>query len=104
MCVYSMIMNYFHQKWRYYLIPPYVFPMPIDPTITEDIKPSLPYSPITPGLPKQLTEEEVEDLRQLLEKANKYNKETGQHDYENETKKKQLKDLAKQLGIEISFL
>ena len=50
------------------------------------------------------SKEELEQLKDLLKKARKYDKRTQQPDCEMDSKKKILKDLAKELGVEITFL
>lgn len=48
-------------------------------------------------------ERRIKDLEVLLEKAKKYDEETNQKDCELDEKKKVLKDLAEQLGVEINI-
>lgn len=96
MCVYSVIMDHYYDKWQPYRHPTNP-PQPV------------PYEPYT-TLPSPLSEDEIKDLRKdvkelkkLLEKAKKYDKETGQKDCELDSKKKKLQKLADELGIEIDF-
>jgi hypothetical protein len=52
---------------------------------------------------QQLTQEEVDALRRLLERAKKYDEETGQPDCGLDDKKRKLKELAGLMGIEVEF-
>lgn len=90
MCVYSMIMDHFDDKWR---SPPYQ-PYPL-PNIL----------PISLPIPeKQLTDEEIIEFRKLLDRAKEYDERTGQKDCELENKKDRLKKLINQLGQELEDL
>jgi hypothetical protein len=85
-CVYSMIMDHYRDKWEPLVIPKYI-PAPT------------------------FTKEELDDfrkdaaeLKKLLERAKKYDQETGQKDCELESKKDKVRELAKELGLgEIVF-
>lgn len=92
MCVYSMVMDHYHDKWNQ---PPYKFPQLPEPMVR-------PIEP--PALPKPITADEIDEFRRLLERARKYDVETGQRDCETDEKRKRLLDLAKELGVEISFV
>lgn len=96
MCVYSMVVDHFTDKWKDNLKPihPWVKPS-IEP---EDIHW---YPPPTPV--KFPTQDEINDFYKLLERAKQYDKDTNQVDCELESKKKALEDLAKLLGIQIEF-
>lgn len=80
MCVVSMIMDHYHDKWLPYVHPTYQ-PPPVD-----------------------ITQKEVEELRKLLKRAKEYDERTGQKDCELEDKKRRIKDLADQLGVKVDFL
>ena len=60
-------------------------------------------NPLVPAAPLP-TKEEIEEFRRLLERARQYDREHGQPDCELEEKRKKLKDLAKELGVEIEFV
>lgn len=110
-CVYSMIADHFYEKWKRWV--------PQQPVIpTGPMNPNLPVIIPMPGWPQtipvpvqdetavtlpapQLTPEEIEDLRKLLERAKKYDEETGQKECELEEKKRRLIELAEQLGAKI---
>lgn len=82
MCVVSMIMNHTYDKWP----KPWEYPGKKVPI---------------PDIP---SEKEVEEFRKLLERARKYDEENNQPDCELDEKRKALKTLADELGIEIDFL
>jgi hypothetical protein len=89
MCVVSMVMDHYLDKWK--LTPP-VFPLP-SPT------PSPFYVPapaVTPG--------EVEELRRLLDRAREYDRRHSQPDCELEEKRQALRKLAELLGVAIDFV
>lgn len=85
MCVYSMIAEHYIEKWS----PPPQQPFP-------------PLQPVYVPYP-QITPEEVEELRKLLERAKKYDREHDEPNCELDEKKKILKELAKEWGIEIEL-
>lgn len=79
MCTVSMIYDHFHDKWNEWRTAP---------------------SPAAPAI----TPEEIEEFRRLLERAREYDRRHGQPDCELEEKRRRLKDLAKELGVEIEFV
>lgn len=85
MCVSSMIMNHFFDKWSQ---PPY---QPLDL--------QAPYS-----TQKPITWDEINEFESLLKKARAYDQQTNQVDCENEEKRQQLKSLARKLGMDPAFL
>lgn len=95
MCVYSMIVDHYYDKWK-----PYV-PLP-----GPDIVP-LPYTPSIPTLPapspKIPTQAEIDEFYKLLERARQYDREHQQPDCELEEKRQKLLKLAEELGVEIKF-
>jgi hypothetical protein len=92
MCVVSMIMDGRYDDWyrRYY--PPYT---PYEPPF---IQPTFP--PVQP-FPTQL---ELDEFKRLLERAREYDKKNNEPNCEMEEKKQKLKKLAKDLGVDISFV
>jgi len=84
MCVVSMVYDHFYDKWRQ---PPYTIPI-------------LPFVPYIPAI----STSEIEEFRKLLERAREYDKRNNEPDCELEEKRKRLKDLAKELGVDISFV
>lgn len=93
MCVYSMIIDHFNDKWY--------------ERWNKNIEPVIVPTPVTPFIPEpqpQITQEELKEFKQLLERARKYDQENNQPDCELEEKKTLIKDLAKKLGVEINFL
>lgn len=91
MCVYSMIVDsktddWFRRYWpEHNPLPPYQFPPPKE-------GPSLP------------TQDELDEFKRLLERAREYDRENNQPDCPEEEKRKLLKEMAKQLGVEIEFV
>lgn len=81
MCVMSMIMDHYQDKW------------------TDRLGDTMPL----PGWP-MISKEEIEEFRQLLERAREYDRRTGQPDCELDSKRQALLNLAKELGVEIKFL
>jgi hypothetical protein len=97
MCVVSMVMDHFHDKWA-----PRV---PTWPTIPSPQPVPLPYVPAPPAVPfPGITPEEIQELRDLLERAREYDRRNSEPDCELDSKKDALKKLAKALGVEIDFL
>lgn len=78
MCVVSMVMDHFQEKWQQSVIP--IWPVP------------------------QITQEEVNEFRRLLDRAREYDRRMGQPDCELDEKRQALKKLADELGIDISFV
>lgn len=94
MCVYSMIMDHYWDKWK----------MPQQPVTTPQPLPTIyPYAFPTPPQPI-ITPAEIEEFKKLLERAREYDKKHGQPDCELEEKRRKLKDLAETLGVDISFV
>jgi hypothetical protein len=85
MCVVSMVMDHYWDKWQ-----PYIAPLENKPNWTP---------PIAPVDPK-----EIEEFRKLLERAREYDRKNNEPDCELAEKRQKLLDLAKQLGVEIKFL
>ena len=91
MCVYSMIMDHYTDKWK-------------DRLPHQTLPPVEIFPPIVPSVPVPfITKEEVEEFRKLLERAKEYDKKNNEPDCELEEKKETLRKLAKQLGIDITF-
>lgn len=88
MCVVSMVMDHYADKWKPYIEPQY----PFGETM-----------PLAPSIP-QITKEEIEEFRKLLERAREYDKRNNEPDCELDEKRQLLKKIAKQLDIDISFL
>lgn len=111
MCVTSLIFDHYGDKWGK---PPYTFPddypkwpnypeFPEWPKITPKpyIEPVQPTQPIVP--PRIPTQEEIQEFHELLRKAQEYDKKTGQPECDDAEKKAKLKELAKEMGIKITF-
>lgn len=84
MCASSMIVDYYYEKWSLVPVPPTL------PTLFLDM-------PV-------ISPEEVTGFRKLLERARDYDKKTNQEKCETSDKVKKLKQLAKELGIDLSFI
>lgn len=112
MCVVSMIMDHYGDKWRDRL-----------PRQWPDTQPGFPYSPTVPpqdldaqreanrrmaeqfmSRPPAITDVEIKEFRQLLERAREYDKRNNEPDCEIAEKRETVQRIAKQLGVEISFL
>lgn len=86
MCVVSMISDHYWDKWKDRTVPmptPNVFPYVPEPAITDA---------------------EIKEFRELLERAREYDKKNNQPDCELQEKKDKLLKLAEQLGVKIDFL
>jgi hypothetical protein len=59
-------------------------------------------SPITPIKP--ITQEEIDEFRELLERAREYDRRNNEPDCEMESKKEALLKIAEALGVKIDFL
>lgn len=90
MCVVSMVMDHYHNKWKPYVVPS----APIYPWPTVPVAPQP--SPITPA--------EIEEFRRLLDRAREYDRRNNEPDCELESKKKAVRDIAEALGVKIDFL
>lgn len=99
MCVVSMAMDHFYDKWRDR--PPYPWPHPYHPAPTPALPDATPY--IQPTKPA-ITPDEIDEFRKLLDRAREYDKRNNEPDCELEDKKRRVKALAQQLGVEIDFL
>lgn len=91
MCVVSMIMNHYSEKWG--PTPPTVVPLP------HIISP-----PSPPIKFPFITKEEIDEFRRLLERAREYDRRNNEPDCELEEKKRKVRELAEQLGVKIDFL
>ena len=82
MCVYSMIADHYITKW----------------------------SPIVQGLPNvgtpypMITQAEVDEFRELLDRAREYDRKHHEPDCGIEEKRQKIRELARQLGIDVSFV
>ena len=77
MCTYSMIADHYGQKWGQYLQ----------------------FTP--PQIPNQA---ELDEFRQLLERAREYDRRNHEPGCELDEKKDRIRQLAKELGVEVAFL
>jgi hypothetical protein len=80
MCVVSMIMDAKYDQWQKYVNRFIPLPSP------------------------QITQAEIDEFRELLRRAREYDKKHNEPDCELEEKRKRIKDLAEELGIEVDFV
>lgn len=83
MCVVSMVMDHYDDSWTWRWNQWVTSPVPLPP-------------PITP--------QEVEEFRRLLDRAREYDKRNNEPDCELESKRKKIRDLAKELGVVVDFV
>lgn len=99
MCVVSMIMDHFSDEWNRR------YPRPFEPIPMPQPNPPWPGPlPYPQPQPRGPTQEEVDEFRRLLERARKYDQEHNQPDCELEEKRRKIKELAEQLGVDVSFV
>lgn len=91
MCVVSMVMDHYADKW----VPSVPIPNPWMPH-------NLPV-PLPPA-PKPITQDEVDEFRRLLERAREYDKRNNEPDCELEEKKDKVRKIAELLGLKVDFL
>ena len=87
MCVVSMVVDHFYDKWKDRR------PEPYNP---------YPSIPPWPG-PASISPEEIQEFRELLKRAREYDKRNNEPDCEMDEKKQRLQKLADELGVTISF-
>lgn len=90
MCTVSGLFDTFHERWNN--------PTFHDPWSNPSQWPSPALGPTIP------TQEEIDEFRDLLEKARQWDRDHGEPDCEMEEKRQKLKDLAEELGVEIDFI
>lgn len=89
-----MVTDHFKDKWEPYVAPPSVPPVPNDliDVLEELVK---------------LREEfrrDMSEMKKLLERARKYDKENGEPDCELKEKQDAIRKMAEHLGVEVDFL
>lgn len=97
MCVVSMVTDHFLDKWKDRQPLPF-YPQPLLPILPEKAVDDI-FPPRVPAI----TPEEIAEFRKLLERAREYDAKHNEPDCELEEKKTQLQNLAKELGVNISF-
>lgn len=88
MCVVSMVMDHYGLKWGKLIPQP-----PLE-------QPTIVIQPV----PAPITPEEINEFRELLERAREYDKQHNEPDCELEEKKRKLREIAETLGVKIDFL
>lgn len=78
MCVVSMVMDHYKEKWE-----PLTWPTSTKPTISD---------------------EEIQEFKRLLERAREYDKRNNEPNCELDEKRQVILDIAKQLGVEVKFV
>jgi hypothetical protein len=94
MCVVSMVMDHYRDRWEPWTQPPSPVSPPLSP---RDFAQLLQPKPT-------ITPEEIAEFRKLLERAREYDKRNSEPECELEEKKVALKAIAAKLGVEIAFL
>jgi hypothetical protein len=89
MCVVSMVMDHYWEKWK--------------PLTPGDPGRPLGPPPFPPAAAPPITQDEILEFRRLLERAREYDKRNNEPDCEMEEKKRRLQDLADELGVSINF-
>jgi len=94
-----MVMDHYWERWNRQPLPvptvSWTQPMwPLEPNTPVDVEPIKPVFP---------TLEEIAEFRRLLKRAREYDAKNNEPDCELAEKKQRLSDLAKELGVEISF-
>jgi len=93
MCVQSMVMDHYSDKWGP-MVPGWVLPS----------TPGTVGAPTYIPTPPAITPEEVAEFRRLLERAREYDKRNHEPDCELDDKRRALKAIAAALGIDIAFI
>jgi len=101
MCVVSMIMDHYHNKWAP-LVPLYPPTAPALPPMVPTVP--TPWLVPTAPAPSPIVPQEIEEFRKLLERAREYDRRNGEPDCELDEKRQALKKMAEQLGVDISFV
>lgn len=94
-----MIMDHYHEKWWEKVLEPVVVPLPCQPA-------TVPYPWVPQSQPPapRVTDAEIKEFRDLLEKARKYDKDHGQPDCDLDEKREKVRKLAEELGVDVSFV
>jgi hypothetical protein len=107
MCVVSMITDHYIDKWSQRCpncqpstTGPYTGSGQIGGTWPISYPDGVPEVTPNPGI----SQAELEEFRQLLERAREYDRRNNEPDCELDSKRQALKNIAKQLGVEIAFL
>lgn len=106
MCVVSMVSDHYRDKWipRPWVVPPSdVYPFPGDnrPIRPEEIFPSIDKSKISREEFEQL-KREVQEMKELLKRAKKYDEDTGQPDCQMDQKVALLRKIAEAVGVNLN--
>ena len=100
MCVYSMIMDHYDNVWgRRISTDPFVKPYEVPNQFVQPVANSL----FTPVVAPLVTSQEIQEFKELLARAREYDAKNHEPECELESKKLKLRELAKELGVEIDF-
>lgn len=88
MCVVSMVMETYTDRWNRQRI--------LGPSTQPEI--------LSPPVAPMISPKEVEEFRDLLERAREYDKRRGEPNCELDEKRQALKKIAQELGVEIDFV
>lgn len=88
MCVYSLVVDHYSDKWQDYVNKPVPQPFVTVPVPTYQFP----------------TAEEIAEFRKLLDRAREYDKRNSEPDCELEAKKERIRKLAAELGVEVGFV
>lgn len=97
MCVFSMLVDHYHDKWVQPQAP-YTTPnQPFNPYVL----PTIPY--VLPTIPSPIipTPEDIKNFWELLRKAKEYDEKNNQKDCQDENKLRRIKELLEKLGAEL---
>lgn len=102
MCTVSMVYDHHYDEWRRRI--PWTPSVPY-PGTTPPWNPISPHPMIpAPPMPRPLTQDDVDAFRRLVDRAREYDRANNEPACEMEEKRQRLLDLAKELGVDISFI
>ena len=88
MCTVSMVVDHYRQEWKW--------------RWTKELPPGR--FPTRNGLRRPLTQDDVDELRRLLERARAYDLLNNERDCPTEEKINDLKELGKSLGVDVAWI
>lgn len=104
MCVVSMVMDHYYDRWWPKKTSPWEYTEPYVPTPGPAAPKTWPRKDFTPPAQPAITPEEIEEFRKLLDRAREYDRRNNEPDCELAEKRDKLKKLAEELGVAIDFL
>lgn len=103
MCVVSMVMDHYRDKW-WPLTPNYPSTSPLQQPNLNPIDWDKVLNPHEANKEPAITDAEIREFRSLLERAREYDKKHHEPECEDAGKKAALKEIAKIMGINIDFI